>query len=216
MISSIGGVPYSERVRIAYECFVKKRTIKDVAEERHLHREAVSEIRNEFRGNFRDAIMYDWEMKNAKMQIVVDAKIVGNWSYNDIQKHYGKSYDAVKAAIQLYITTGFCVAKPQFTEEELAAEKFYTRTDDDVKIDFDEGTYLRKVQKNVKSGKIPIYALQNEITGSHVAKLEEDGKLVMRRFASAQEAIEYRGKNRLKEDVFTPVLYGWEVKQNNE
>ncbi len=112
----------------------------------------------------------------------------------------------------MYLAEGVCIKKPTFSEEELAAEKFYSWSEDDVRTEFEEGTYLNNIQKKVKKGRVQIYALQNQITGKLAATMN-DGNLEMIKFQAAKQAICYRAKHNLRPDVFCVILYGWEVKK---
>jgi hypothetical protein len=212
MISSINKVPYKQQVHIAYNIFVKGNTRKEEGEKNGIHASIVQEIARKFRGNFRDAVMREWTIDNNRILIAVEKILKECWTYNETEKYFNINHQKLVSSVHRYLEEGICIKKPTFSEEELAAEKFYSWNEDDVNVDFEEGTYLRSVQNKIKKGKIPIYALQNQITGKFAATMH-DGNLEMMKFQTAKQAIRYRAKHNLRPDVFCTILYGWEVKK---
>lgn len=212
MIGSINKVPYKEQVSIAYNIFVKCNTRKEEAKKNGIHESIVQEIARRLRGNFRDAVMRSWTMDNDRMMFIVEKITKQGWTYNETEKHFNINHSKLVNSVHMYLAEGVCIKKPTFSEEELAAEKFYSWSEDDVRTEFEDGTYLSDVQKKVKKGRVQIYALQNKITGNLAATMN-DGNLEMIKFQTAKQAIRYRAKHNLRPDVFCVILYGWEVKK---
>jgi hypothetical protein len=187
-------IDYVQQFQIAKAVYLDGKTREEVAESIGCSTKCVRACCRDFRGAFRDVIIFNWEKRNRAMERAIQPILDGE-PICRTSKAAGISAATLRKHVQHYAMYGYCYEKPEFSQLELEEEQYYEI----------ESKLQEMAERKEAIVQMPVFAIRSRITGRFVAT--PDGNRI-RLFQSAGQAKRFLKKHKLKEEAFTTLRYG--------